>query len=85
MRTAHISTAARVPRSASSLSLLTCLMTGVVYTPPVLRRISIRNITNIDTRGHLRNFAKFHIAQALRIFADSSVMILITNLLRYWV
>ena len=48
MRTAHISTAARVPRSASSLSLLTCLMTGVVYTPPVLRIISIRNITNMD-------------------------------------
>ena len=55
MRTAHISTAARVPRSASSLSLLTCLMTGVVYTPPVLRRISIRNITNMETGGHLRN------------------------------
>ena len=61
MRTAHISTAARVPRSASSLSLLTCLMTGVVYTPPVLRRISIRNITNeiwMEKRGHKRGFAK---------------------------
>ena len=62
MRTSHISTLARVPRSASSVSLLTCLMTGVVYTPPVLRRSSIRNITNMEERGHLRNFAKFHIA-----------------------
>ena len=58
MRTSHISTLARVPRSASSVSLLTCLMTGVVYTPPVLRRISIiRNIANMEERGHQRGFA----------------------------